>query len=300
MSRDATVKHIEMTLPKAVPAQITARDSVEDCRKMIGGEDAVIFTHIILVLHESKDVIAFIDQIFHSPAHSTTSVIIISDLVQKREVMAEASSHDYDKLIDERRLRFIFKPLKPSKFAVIFDPQKEREISTDRNENSAAQVAVNQKMVFDDMKKRLGNKGHRVLLVEDNKINQTVLLKLLGKTSINVETVLDGVECTDKVFSKDHGYYSIILCDLHMPNKDGYQTCKEIRKWEKKNKYPYLPIIALSANVLGDVYSKCVEAGFNSYVTKPVDFKELSAVMTRFLDPPEPSKPHEFMRPRKE
>ncbi|KAF4301622.1 PAS domain-containing protein [Botryosphaeria dothidea] len=300
MSRDATVKHVEMTLPKAVPAQITARDSVEDCRKMIGGEDAVIFTHIILVLHESKDVIAFIDQIFHSPAHSTTSVIIISDLVQKREVMAEASSHDYDKLIDERRLRFIFKPLKPSKFAVIFDPQKEREISTDRNENSAAQVAVNQKMVFDDMKKRLGNKGHRVLLVEDNKINQTVLLKLLGKTSINVETVLDGVECTDKVFSKDHGYYSIILCDLHMPNKDGYQTCKEIRKWEKKNKYPYLPIIALSANVLGDVYSKCVEAGFNSYVTKPVDFKELSAVMTRFLDPPEPSKPHEFMRPRKE
>ncbi|KAB2580028.1 Peroxide stress-activated histidine kinase mak1 [Lasiodiplodia theobromae] len=300
MSRDATVRHIEMTLPKAVPAQITARDSAEECRRMISGEDPVIFTHIVLVLHDSKEVISFIDQVFHSQPHSGTSVIIISDLVQKREVMAEASAHDYDKLTDDRRLRFVFKPLKPSKFAVIFDPQKEREISTDRNENSAQQVAVNQKMVFDDMKRRLGNKGHRVLLVEDNKINQTVLLKLLGKTSINVETVLDGVECTDKVFSKEHGYYSIILCDLHMPNKDGYQTCKEIRQWEKKNSYPHLPIIALSANVLGDVYSKCVEAGFNSYVTKPVDFKELSAVMTRFLDPPDPAKPHEFMRPRKE
>ncbi|KAL1632116.1 hypothetical protein SLS56_004005 [Neofusicoccum ribis] len=300
MSRDATVKHIEMTLPKAVPAQITARASVDECRKMIGGDDPVIFTHVVLVLHDSKDVIEFIDQVFHSQPHFATSVIIISTLVQKREVMAEAQSHDYDKLIEDRRLRFIFKPLKPSKFAVIFDPRKEREISTDRNENSAQQVAVNQKAVFDDMKHRLGNKGHRVLLVEDNKINQTVLLKLLGKTSINVETVLDGVECTDKVFSVDHGYYSIILCDLHMPNKDGYQTCKEIRRWEKKNKYPHLPIIALSANVLGDVYSKCVEAGFNSYVTKPVDFKELSAVMTRFLDPKDPSKPHEFMRPRKE
>ncbi|OMP81567.1 Peroxide stress-activated histidine kinase mak1 [Diplodia seriata] len=300
MSRDATVKHIEMTVPKAIPAQITARDSVEECRKMISGEDPVIFTHIVLVLHDSKDVIEFIDQVFHSQPHSSTSVIIISDLVQKREVMAEASAHDYDKLTDDRRLRFIFKPLKPSKFAVIFDPRKEREISTDRNENSAQQVAVNQKMVFDDMKRRLGNKGHRVLLVEDNKINQTVLLKLLGKTSINVETVLDGVECTDKVFSNDHGYYSIILCDLHMPNKDGYQTCKEIRQWEKNNGFPHLPIIALSANVLGDVYSKCVEAGFNSYVTKPVDFKELSAVMTRFLDPLDRSKPHEFMRPRKE
>lgn len=84
-----------------------------------------------------------------------------------------------------------------------------------------------------------------------------------------------------------------------MPNKDGYQTCREIRKWEKKNSYPYLPIIALSANVLGDVYSKCVEAGFNSYVTKPVDFKELSNVMLAFLDPPDPKKPIEFMRRKK-
>lgn len=84
-----------------------------------------------------------------------------------------------------------------------------------------------------------------------------------------------------------------------MPNKDGYQTCKEIRRWEKKNKHSYLPIIALSANVLGDVYSKCAEAGFNSYVTKPVEFKELAAVMVKFLDPVDPSKPHEFMRPRK-
>lgn len=179
MSRDATVKHIEMTLPKAVPAQITARASVDECRKMIGGDDPVIFTHVVLVLHDSKDVIEFIDQVFHSQPHFATSVIIISDLVQKREVMAEAQSHDYDKLIEDRRLRFIFKPLKPSKFAVIFDPRKEREISTDRNENSAQQVAVNQKAVFDDMKHRLGNKGHRVLLVEDNKINQTVGSALL-------------------------------------------------------------------------------------------------------------------------
>jgi CheY-like chemotaxis protein len=80
-----------------------------------------------------------------------------------------------------------------------------------------------------------------------------------------------------------------------MPNKDGYRTCKEIRRWERKNKYNHLPIIALSANVLGDVYSKCVDAGFNSYVTKPVDFKELSAVMVNFLEPEDPNLPHPFM-----
>jgi CheY-like chemotaxis protein len=77
-----------------------------------------------------------------------------------------------------------------------------------------------------------------------------------------------------------------------MPNKDGYQACKEIRRWEKKNGHRRHPIIALSANVLGD-------AGFNSYVTKPVAFKELSLVMTKFVDPPDPSKPPELMKIRK-
>lgn len=84
-----------------------------------------------------------------------------------------------------------------------------------------------------------------------------------------------------------------------MPNKDGYQACKEIRQWEKKNGHRRHPIIALSANVLGDVYAKCVEAGFNSYVTKPVEFKELSLVMTRFLDPDDKNKVPDFLKMRK-
>lgn len=78
----------------------------------------------------------------------------------------------------------------------------------------------------------------------------------------------------------------MILCDLHMPNKDGYQTCKEIRAWEKASgSSARLPIVALSANVLGDVFQKCVEAGFDSYITKPVDFKELGEILMSFLDP---------------
>lgn len=85
-------------------------------------------------------------------------------------------------------------------------------------------------------------------------------------------------------------------CDLQMPVKDGFETCKEIRQWERDNKYEHMVIIALSANVLGDVIAKCVDAGFNSYVTKPVDFKELADVMIKYLDPPEKGKPHGFMQ----
>ncbi|THX96462.1 hypothetical protein D6D03_08759 [Aureobasidium pullulans] len=298
-AREATVQHMDMTLPKNIPHKITARENVLECQKMIGGDDPMIFSHIVLVLQSVPEIIAYVQQVLSSVSHSSTQLVLITDLQQRRKLMEQAPQYDYDALSKQRRMQFIFKPLKPSKFAAIFDPRKEREMSTDRNQDSAQQVAVSQKQVYEEMIRRLGNKNKRVLLVEDNRVNQMVLLKFLSKVNVKVDTVLDGVQCTDKVFANPHGYYSIILCDLHMPNKDGYQTCREIRKWEKKNKQPYLPIVALSANVMGDVYAKCVDAGFNSYVTKPVDFKELSNVMLMYLDPADPSQPIEFMKQKK-
>ncbi|KAI9777207.1 MAG: hypothetical protein M1835_005308 [Candelina submexicana] len=298
-SRQATVKHIEMTLPKHVPHQITERANLSDCQVMIGGDNPVTFTHIILSLREPKDVIGLLDQVFGSNSQMRTVVVIISDSVQKREIVSEAPGYDFGQLSKDHRVQFIYKPVKPSKFAVVFDPDKERDLSIDRNRDSAQLVVESQKQVFVDMEKTVGNKGHRVLLVEDNPVNQKVLLKFLSKISVTVDTALDGVQCTDKVISKDHGYYSVILCDLHMPNKDGYQTCREIRQWERKNKYPYIPIIALSANVMADVLEKCISAGFSNYVTKPVDFKQLSKAMTDLLDPSDPSRSHELMRHRR-
>lgn len=72
-------------------------------------------------------------------------------------------------------------------------------------------------------------------------------------------------------------------CDLHMPRKDGYQACREIREWERASGLPKMPIIALSANVMSDVHEKCVAAGFSDYVTKPVDFIDLSRAMAKFF-----------------
>jgi len=68
-----------------------------------------------------------------------------------------------------------------------------------------------------------------------------------------------------------------------MPRKDGYQACREIRDWEARNNYPPTPVIALSANVMSDVQEKCVMAGFNDYVTKPVDFIDLSNALLKFF-----------------
>lgn len=294
-SREATVRHINMTLPQNIPHQITARESFLESQVMLGGEDPVTFTHVVAVLRDVDEIVALMDQVYCSKT-STTAIVLITDFAQRRRIMEQAPNFDYKQLEEICRLTFVFKPLKPSRFAVIFDPQQEREMSLDRNQDSAQQVAVNQKHVFEELTRRLGNRDKRVLLVEDNKVNQMVILKFLAKVSIKAETALDGVQCTEKVFSNPHDHYSIILCDLHMPNKDGYQTCKEIRKWEKKHKVAGLPIVALSANVLGDVYQKCVDAGFNSYMTKPVDFRELSGVLMGFMDPVDRDRPHEMMK----
>lgn len=295
-SREATTQHIEFTLPRDVPHQITPLSSGAEAQELIGGDDPIIFTHVVLNLGSTEEIVGLIEQIITSPALSQTTIVLLSDPVQRQEVIKMAAAHGHAQLGKGKQITFIYKPVKPSRFAVIFDPEKERDLSTDRNRSSAQLHVANQKQNYLDVGKRLGNKGLRVLLVEDNLVNQKVLLKFLAKVGIEVELALDGMECTEKVFSHPYSFYSLILCDLHMPRKDGYQTCREIREWEEKQAVGRMPIIALSANVMADVLEKCVRAGFNSYLTKPVDFKALSAAMSSLLDPTTPDGPTHLMK----
>jgi signal transduction histidine kinase len=173
-SQEATIRHIKNTLPEGIPHQVTGQSNLLEAQRMLGGDNPVRFTHIVLVLHDIAEVIAIMDQILSAAAHENTSIVVVSDPSRKRELIKAAPMYDYEQLYEDRRLQFVYRPLKPSKFAAIFDPRKEREFSTDRNQDSAQQVVVSQKAVFEELKRRLGGKGHKVLLVEDNKINQTV------------------------------------------------------------------------------------------------------------------------------
>ena len=78
-----------------------------------------------------------------------------------------------------------------------------------------------------------------------------------------------------------------------MPIKDGYETCRDIRRWEAKNKYPPVPIIALSANVMSQGQRASADAGFTQYTTKPVDLQILGDLLINLL---EPGKKHVFLR----
>ncbi|KAK5660746.1 hypothetical protein OQA88_12112 [Cercophora sp. LCS_1] len=282
-SREATTKHIEMTLPSDIPHQITALSSVQEAKRLIGGEDPVLFTHVVVNLQSPEEMINLMDEIMRSPMMGRSTILVLSDSVQRQAVMKLVAGTKHEDILSENRVSYIYKPVKPSRFAVIFDPAKERDLSIDRNRSTAEQLVEHQKKSYHDMEQRMGNKGYKVLLVEDNPVNQKVLQKYLRKVGLEVELAADGAECTERVFSKDHGYYALILCDLHMPRKDGYQACREIREWEAKKGFSPMPIIALSANVMSDVQEKCVAAGFNDYVTKPVDFIDLSNTLLNFF-----------------
>jgi CheY-like chemotaxis protein len=279
-SRIAISHHIRVTLPKNIPNKITCVGTFLECSKLIAGEDPVVFTHLVISLPEHSEIITLISHILEKPIHSQTTILILTNPNQRTAIIQNASEA-CDKL--GIRLQFIYKPIKPSRFGDIFDPAKERDASMDRYRGLAQQVVETQKKVFSHLEHEVGNKGYKVLLVEDNRVNQKVLLRFLAKVGLEVETASDGEECVEKVFSKGPGHYGLILCDLHMPRKDGFQATAEIRQWETEKKVPHVPIVALSANVMSDVADKCATAGFSRYVTKPVDFKELSATIKDLL-----------------
>ncbi|KAH8842496.1 hypothetical protein MCOR27_007048 [Pyricularia oryzae] len=283
-SREATTKHIEMTLPKEVPRKITPLATVTQAQQLIREADAITFTHVVVNLPSTDELIGLMGELMRSKLHSKATVLILSDSVQRQAIVKQVAGTEFESLMSDDKVNYIYKPVKPSRFAVIFDPSQERDLSIDRNRSTAEQIVETQKQSYAEIEKRMGNRGLRVLLVEDNPINQKVLIKYLKKVGVAVEVARDGEECTEMVFGHGPGYFALILCDLHMPKKDGYTACREVRQWEQQTPDgPKLPIIALSANVMADVQERCIQAGFDAYVTKPVDFVDLSNTLARFF-----------------
>lgn len=119
----------------------------------------------------------------------------------------------------------------------------------------------------------------RVLLVEDNLTNQKVALKMLANKGMSVTCVENGRDAIDKFIAND---YDIILMDLQMPVMDGYEATRQIRAIDcPKAK---IPIIALTAAAMPGERERCLDAGMNEYLTKPVSYKQLIDTVNSFLE----------------
>ncbi|THB69596.1 MAG: response regulator [Desulfovibrio sp.] len=118
----------------------------------------------------------------------------------------------------------------------------------------------------------------RVLVAEDNYLNQQVAIELLEITGLIVDIANNGVEALEKV---KEGDYDAVLMDVEMPEMGGYEATEMIRKLPGKK--GEVPIVAMTAHAMGDAKSKCLEAGMNDYITKPIDRHILIRTLRQYI-----------------
>lgn len=126
----------------------------------------------------------------------------------------------------------------------------------------------------------LAAKNARLLLVEDNEINQQVATELLRTGGYSCEVRANGKEAVEAIQS---GGFDLVLMDCQMPEMDGYEATRIIRQWETQTGRPRLPIIALTANALSGDRQQCLDAGMSDYLKKPLSRRELFATVEQYL-----------------
>ena len=125
--------------------------------------------------------------------------------------------------------------------------------------------------------KRIASRGGRILLVEDNELNQQIAVELLQEAKLTVDVAENGAVAIEMLAGQD---YDLVLMDMQMPVMDGIAATKEIRK---EPRYAKLPIVAMTANAMNRDMEKCLAAGMNDYVAKPIDPDVLFTTVLRWL-----------------
>jgi PAS domain S-box-containing protein len=137
--------------------------------------------------------------------------------------------------------------------------------------------------------------GGHILVVEDNQTNRRVISALLGKLGLTVETAEDGEQGVARIINAaNQRWPDLILMDVQMPLLDGYGATARIREWEaqqeaqleaqqKQHARPRLPIIALTANAYAEDRERCLAAGMDDYLAKPINTSDLAQMLAKWL-----------------
>ena len=118
--------------------------------------------------------------------------------------------------------------------------------------------------------KQYRHAGRKVLLVEDNELNQEIAIAILEEAGLVVDAVNDGTDAVARMESVDESCYDLILMDIQMPKMDGYTATREIRTLDN-NRKANIPIIAMTANAFEEDKKKAFEAGMNAHIAKPIN-----------------------------
>ena len=116
-----------------------------------------------------------------------------------------------------------------------------------------------------------------ILIVEDNEVNQQIVVEVLNALHLHTDTALNGKDAVRKVQERQ---YDLVLMDIQMPEMDGYDATREIRKSQDS---AALPIVAMTAYALDQDKVRAFDAGMNNHLAKPINESELVEVLSKYL-----------------
>jgi two-component system sensor histidine kinase/response regulator len=166
--------------------------------------------------------------------------------------------------------------IKPVNASIVFDSLV-RVIGSHGDEQTMGAKPLETSNIVIDRLKLI--KGASILLVEDNEINQEVAIELLEDAGFVVDLAENGRIAVEKVKANN---YDLVLMDMQMPEMDGIEATVEIRK---DASFTNLPIVAMTANVMQGDRDRCVEAGMNDHVAKPIEPDELWKTLMKWIVP---------------
>ncbi len=168
--------------------------------------------------------------------------------------------------------------------------EKGGEAASDRTKNAAgmlnAENAAPQKsgeLPSGDSRDAKAFSGKRILLAEDNEMNQMIAVAVLEEAGFVIDIAANGAEAVEKIRSSPAGRYDIILMDIQMPVLDGYEAAKQIRALEDPDKAS-IPIVAVTANAFEEDRKVAMEAGMNGHLAKPYDIPKIMETLKTLLD----------------
>ena len=129
--------------------------------------------------------------------------------------------------------------------------------------------------------KRADFTGCHILLAEDNDLNWEIANELLSDLGMELDWAENGRICVDKFENSPVGFYDAVLMDLRMPVMTGYEATAAIRGLDRPDRD--IPIIAMTADAFSEDIKKCLDAGMNAHVAKPIDIREISRLLEKFI-----------------
>lgn len=121
----------------------------------------------------------------------------------------------------------------------------------------------------------------RILLVEDNELNQEIAVEIIGITNAGIEIAEDGKKAVEMIESKPEDWYDLIFMDIQMPVMNGYETTAAIRAMTGRR--GRIPIVAMTANAFAEDVQMAKNTGMNEHIAKPLDLGKLKEIMKEYI-----------------